>query len=61
MGRQGERGAIGFPIRHGNHAIGAINLVLQRSLVTEPDIKKRYVPLLRVLANEIPADAAQPR
>lgn len=45
--------AIGFPIRIGEHAIGAINLVLQSSLVSEREIAARYVPLLRSLAIEI--------
>jgi IclR family transcriptional regulator, mhp operon transcriptional activator len=45
--------AIGFPIRIGEHAIGAINLVLQTSAVTERDIASRYVPLLKSLSEEI--------
>lgn len=45
--------AIAFPIRIGEHAIGAINLVLQGNLVTDREIATRYVPLLRALAGEI--------
>lgn len=45
--------AIGFPIRIGEQAIAAINLVLQTNAVSERDISSRYVPLLRSLADEI--------
>lgn len=45
--------SIGFPILVGHHAIGAINLVLQRTLVSEREIAMRYVPLLRSMAHEI--------
>jgi len=45
--------AIGFPVRIGEHAIGAINLVLQTNAVSEREIATRYVPLLRSLALEI--------
>jgi IclR family transcriptional regulator, mhp operon transcriptional activator len=45
--------AIGFPIRSGEHAIGAINLVMQTNAVSDRDIDQRYVPLLRELAREI--------
>lgn len=45
--------AIAFPIRIGEHAIGAINLVLQRHAVTERQIATRYAPLLRSLADTI--------
>jgi len=45
--------AIAFPIRAGEHAIGAINLVMQRNAVSDRDIATRYVPLLRRLADEI--------
>ena len=45
--------AIGLPIRIGEHAIGAINLVLQKSVVSNREIALRYVPLLRALADEI--------
>lgn len=45
--------AIGFPILVGHHAIGAVNLVLQRTLVTEREIAVRYAPLLRNLAQAI--------
>ena len=51
--------AIGFPVRIGEHAIGAINLVLQTSAVSERDVSTRYVPLLRDLASEISAGAAR--
>ncbi len=50
--------SIGFPILVGHHAIGAINLVLQRSLVTEREIAVRYAPLLRSLAQEISSGVA---
>lgn len=45
--------AIGFPVRIGEHAIGAINLVLQSNVVSDREIATRYVPLLRTLADEI--------
>jgi IclR family mhp operon transcriptional activator len=45
--------AIGFPVRIGEHAIGAINLVLQNNVVSDREIATRYVPLLRSLADEI--------
>jgi IclR family mhp operon transcriptional activator len=45
--------AIGLPIRIGEHAIGAVNLVLQRDAVSDRDIALRYVPLLRMLAAEV--------
>lgn len=45
--------AIGLPIRIGEHAIGAINLVMQGNAVSEREIATRYVPLLRSLADEI--------
>jgi IclR family mhp operon transcriptional activator len=47
--------AIGLPIRIGQHAIGAINLVLQMNVVSDREIATRYVPLLRALADEISA------
>lgn len=47
--------AISFPIRMNDHAIGAINLVLQRNVVPERQMFVRYVPLLRTLAEEISA------
>jgi IclR family mhp operon transcriptional activator len=54
--------AIAFPIRIGEHAIGAINLVLQMNVVSEREIAKRYVPLLRTFADEISRGvAAGPR
>jgi IclR family mhp operon transcriptional activator len=54
--------AIAFPIRIGEHAIGAINLVLQMNVVSEREIATRYVPLLRTLADEISRGvAAGPR
>ena len=45
--------AIAFPIRIGEHAIGAVNLVLQQHGVSDRDIALRYVPLLRTLADDI--------
>ncbi|MFL6662149.1 MAG: DNA-binding transcriptional regulator [Rhizobacter sp.] len=45
--------AIAFPIRVGEHAVAAINLVLQRDVVSDREIATRYVPLLRSLADEI--------
>ncbi|RYF31303.1 MAG: DNA-binding transcriptional regulator [Comamonadaceae bacterium] len=45
--------AIGFPIRVGQHAIAAINLVLQTNAVSDRDISRRYVPLLQALSEEI--------
>jgi IclR family transcriptional regulator, mhp operon transcriptional activator len=51
--------AIGFPIRIGEHAIGAINLVLQHHAVSEREISTRYVPLLKSLADEISHGVAQ--
>lgn len=51
--------AIGFPVRIGEHAIGAINLVLQTSAVSEREIATRYVPLLRRLADEISGGVAR--
>ena len=50
--------AIGFPVRIGEHAIGAINLVLQNNVVSDRQIATRYVPLLRRLAVEISEGAA---
>lgn len=45
--------AIGIPIRIGQHAIGAINLVLQTNAVSDREIATRYVPLLHTLSDEI--------
>lgn len=50
--------AIGLPVRIGEHAIGAINLVLQNNVVSDREISTRYLPLLRKLANEISKGAA---
>jgi len=50
--------AIGLPVRIGEHAIGAINLVMQNNVVSDREISTRYVPLLRELAEEISAGAA---
>jgi IclR family transcriptional regulator, mhp operon transcriptional activator len=50
--------AIGSPVRIGEHAIGAINLVLQNNVVSDREIATRYVPLLRRLADEISKGAA---
>lgn len=51
--------AIGLPIRIGEHAIGAINLIMQNSLVSDREIATRYVPLLRGLADEISRETAR--
>ena len=54
--------AIGFPIRIGEHAIGAINLVLQNNVVSDREVAIRYVPLLRQLADDISkATSSAPR
>ena len=54
--------AIALPIRIGEHAIGAVNLVLQRNAISDRDIAVRYGPLLKMLANEISTGAqASPR
>ena len=45
--------AIAFPIRIAGHAVGAVNLVLQRHAVTDRQIASRYVPLLKALADDI--------
>lgn len=45
--------AIAFPVCIGEHAIAAINLVLQRNVVSDREVATRYVPLLRSLADEI--------
>lgn len=50
--------AIGFPLRIGQHAIGAINLVMQNNAVSEREIATRYVPLLRRLADQISKQAS---
>ncbi len=47
--------AIGLPIRIGEHAIAAVNLVMHRTAVSDREIATRYVPLLRALADEISA------
>ena len=51
--------AIGFPIFDGTRALGAINLVMVRDLVQPKEIKSRYVPLLRALAEQISREIAQ--
>lgn len=50
--------AIGLPIMAGDHAIGAINIVLQRSMVSEADVTRRDTPLVRELAREISAQVS---
>lgn len=45
--------AIALPIRIGEHAIGAVNLVLQKNAVSDREVGTHYVPLLRKLADEI--------
>jgi IclR family transcriptional regulator, mhp operon transcriptional activator len=51
--------AIGFPIRIGQHAIAAINLVLQTNAVSDREIARRYVPLLEALSDEISKGVAR--
>lgn len=51
--------AIGLPIRIGEHAIGAINLVLQNNAVSDREIATRYAPLLTSLADEISNGASR--
>ncbi len=51
--------AIAFPIMADTQAIGAINLVLRRSAVTDREIAVQYVPLLRTLAEEISKGASR--
>jgi len=51
--------AVGLPVRIGEHAIGAINLVTQTNQVSEREIAMRYVPLLRELADEISRGTAR--
>lgn len=53
--------AIAFPIRVGEHAIGAVNLVFQSNQISDREIAVRYVPLLRNLAGEISRSAAAMR
>jgi len=57
--REASVTAIGFPILDGHRALGAINLVLVRDLVQPKEIKSRYVPLLRALANQISQEITQ--
>jgi len=45
--------AIALPILVAEHAIGAVNLVLQRQQVTDRQISGRYISRLRALANDI--------
>ena len=45
--------AVAFPIRSGDHAIGAVNLVLRTQQMSERQLATRYVPELRKLAEEI--------
>lgn len=51
--------AVAFPVRIGEHAIAAINLVFQRNAVSDREVVVRYVPLLRSLADEISEGIAQ--
>jgi IclR family mhp operon transcriptional activator len=37
----------------GEHAVGAVNLVMQTNAMSDRNIAGRYVPLLRKLAEEI--------
>jgi IclR family transcriptional regulator, mhp operon transcriptional activator len=57
--RESSVTAIGFPIFDGKRALGAINLVLVRDLVPPKEIKSRYVPLLRALAEQISREITQ--
>jgi IclR family mhp operon transcriptional activator len=57
--REASVTAIGFPILDGHRALGAINLVLVRDLVPPKEIRSRYVPLLRALANQISQEITQ--
>jgi IclR family transcriptional regulator, mhp operon transcriptional activator len=45
--------AISYPLRSGQQALGAINLVLQKDAVSERQITHHYAPLLSELAVEI--------
>lgn len=45
--------AIAFPILQDEHAVAAVNLVMQRNAVSDRDIWQRYVPLMRSLVSEI--------
>lgn len=45
--------AIAFPIFDGKRALGAINLVMIREAVQAKEIRSRYMPLLRALAQQI--------
>ena len=49
---------IGCPVMSDGHAIGAVNLVLQRKLVSERDLARRHAPMLQALADEISAGVA---
>lgn len=51
--------AIALPLRIGQHAIGAINLVMQHNAVSDRAIATRYVPLLQRLSADISVGAAQ--
>lgn len=50
--------AVALPVRVGEHAVGAINLVLQKQQVSERELAVRYVPLLRKLCEQISAGAS---
>ncbi|MDD2546761.1 MAG: DNA-binding transcriptional regulator [Burkholderiaceae bacterium] len=56
---EGHVTAIGLPIRVGEHAMGAINLVLRAQVVSDREIATRYVPLLRALADDISEGATR--
>lgn len=52
--------AIAFALRDRTRTIGAINLVMLRSVVQPAEISARYMPLLRSLARKISAAVAAP-
>ena len=54
-GSESQVTAIAFPIRDGEHAIAAVNLVFVRDAIPLAEIRARHVPLLRSLAAEISA------
>lgn len=47
--------AVAFPLFQGSFAVGAINVVTRADLVSERELGRRLVPLLRTLASEISA------
>ncbi len=57
--RESSVTAVAFPIVDGAHAIAAINLVFVRDAIGMAQIRRRHVPLLRALADEISAGIAR--